>query len=203
MLRVGLTGGIGAGKSTVSAALAERGLTIVDGDLIAREVVAPGGGAYQGLIEEFGRHILRPDGTLDRKGLAALVFPDKEKVARLNAITHPAIRATVEERVGLAEAQGEAMVVLDMPLLNRQSVEAFGMGFVVVVDVPTEVAIERLVTARGFERADAEARVASQMNREERRAIADLVIDNTGTPEQLAGQIDSLWERLRSVSPPR
>lgn len=187
---VGLGGGIGAGKSTVSAALAERGAVIVDADLIAREIVEPGGPAYAPLIERFGRGILQPDGTLDRKALAAIVFTDAEQLAALNAITHPAINRVIADRVG-THIGTSRVVILDAALLF----DAPRVGIVgrLLVDVDPDTAVERLVRYRGFSEADARNRIASQMSREERLAQADFVIDNSGGLEALAPQIDDVW----------
>jgi dephospho-CoA kinase len=202
VLRVGLTGGIGSGKSTVAAGLARRGARLIDADGIAREIVEPGGPAYGPLVERFGLAVLHPDGTLDRPELAALVFSDPEALADLNRITHPVIAARTLERAGELEAGAadDGVIVLDHPLLDERSSEAYGLDAVVVVDTPIETAVGRLVRHRGFSEHDARARIAAQIDRETRLAFADLVIDNTGGVEALDEQIDRVWEDLRARS---
>ncbi len=196
MLAVGLTGGIGSGKSTVAQLLVARGAVLIDADRIAREVVEPGRPAYDALVARFGRGILAPDGTIDRPALAALAFGDPQALADLNAITHPAVGELMARRRA-AEEGTDHVVVLDIPLLRPEHRQLLKLDLVVVVDCPVEVAVERLVTQRGMARADAEARVAAQISRAERTAGADVVIDNAGGREQLAAQVDRLWELLR------
>jgi dephospho-CoA kinase len=202
VLAVGLTGGIGAGKSMVAELLVDRGATLIDADRVAREVVAPGGPAYRPLVERFGPSILADDGTLDRPTLAAVAFADPKALADLNAITHPAIGLEMIERRN-ALAHTDDVVVLAIPLLTPAHRETVGLDAVVVVDCPTEVALERLVDLRGMNRADAEARVAAQISREDRLADADFVVDNSSTVEHLAEEADRLWgwleERRRRV----
>ncbi|HEX4127723.1 MAG TPA: dephospho-CoA kinase, partial [Acidimicrobiales bacterium] len=167
MLAVGLTGGIGSGKSAVADLLVERGAVLVDADQVARDVVAPGGPAYQPLIDRFGPGILQADGTIDRPGLAAVAFADEESRLALNAITHPAIGiAMIRARDALAET--DDIVVLAIPLLTALHRETVKLHKVVVVDCPTDVALQRLLSQRGFDRADAEARIKAQISREER-----------------------------------
>jgi len=192
---VGLTGGIGSGKSTVADLLVERGAVLIDADRIAREVVQPGGPAFAPLVERFGTGILTPEGSLDRAALAALVFPDPEALAALNAITHPAIGAVMAERRA-AEEGTDHVVVLDIPLLVPAHRDTLGLAAVVVVDCPVEVALARLVDQRGFTRADAEARIAAQISREERRAAADFVIDNGSDLGHLEAEVDRVWTAL-------
>ena len=193
---VGLTGGIGSGKSTVAAALAGRGAALVDADQIAREVVEPGGAAYAPLVERFGPGVLRADGTLDRQALADVAFNDPAALEDLNGITHPAIGAVVAERIGAA-AQTHDIVVLDIPLLSITTKARIGFDFVVVVDAPEEVAVQRLVEQRGFKESDARARIAAQTSRDERRALADFVVDNSGDRSALDAEIERLWKWLR------
>jgi dephospho-CoA kinase len=198
VLRVGLTGGIGSGKSTVAAGLVERGARLVDADKVARLVVEPTGPAYGPLVERFGAGVLQADGTLDRPKLASIVFADPDALADLNGITHPAINSAVGERVlelGAGAAPG-AVVVVDHPLLTPALVAAFHLAAVVVVDSPTETAVARLMTHRGFTEADARARVAAQISREERLAFADVVIDNTAGMGRLDEQLDQVWADL-------
>lgn len=205
MLAVGLTGGIGAGKSMVAELLVDRGAILIDADLVAREVVAPGGPAYRPLVDRFGPSILAEDGTVDRPALAAEAFADPKALADLNAITHPAIGLEMIERRN-ALAHTDEVVVLAIPLLTPAHRETVGLDVVVVVDCPTEVALERLVDQRGMNRGDAEARVAAQISREERLADADFVVDNSSTVEHLAEEADRLWgwleERRRRVGDP-
>ncbi|HTZ10583.1 MAG TPA: dephospho-CoA kinase [Acidimicrobiales bacterium] len=195
MLAVGLTGGIGAGKSSVADLLVERGAVLIDADRIAREVVVPGGPAYAPLVERFGPGIVAPDGTIDRPALAALAFADPEALAALNAITHPAIGAVMTERRAAQEG-GDAVVVLDVPLLTPAHRDLLSLAVVVVVDCPVDLAVARLVEQRGFSRADAEARVAAQVPREERLAGADYVVDNAGDRPHLVAEVDRVWAEL-------
>ncbi|MGO9342940.1 MAG: dephospho-CoA kinase [Acidimicrobiales bacterium] len=192
---VGLTGGIGSGKSTAAHMLASKGAVLVDADAIAREVVAPGGPAYGPVVERFGDAVVAVDGTIDRKALAEIVFNDPQALADLNAATHPVIGQLMVERRSAAEKAG-AVVVMDIPLLKQTHREQLGFDVVVVVDAPTETAVERLVGQRGFDRADAEARLAAQITREERRALADVVLDNSGDLDSLQAQVDRLWADL-------
>jgi dephospho-CoA kinase len=198
MLLIGLTGGIGAGKSSVAARLVARGAFVIDGDLIAREVVQPGGLAYDAVVARFGTGVLADDGTLNRPALAAIVFNDKAALADLNAITHPAVAQTMLDRVA-AHAGTDDIVVLDIPLLAEGGRERWSLQGIIVVDTPVDVAVRRLVEHRGFGEDDARARIANQASREERRAIADVVIDNTGTPEQLDAEVDRVWAWLESL----
>ncbi len=197
MLAVGLTGGMGSGTSTVAGLLVERGAVLIDADLIAREVVAPGGAAYDALIERFGPGIVAADGTLDRAALAAVAFADAESLAALNAITHPAISTVMLARRD-AERDTDHVVVLDIPLLKPVHRELLALDSVVVVDTPVELALDRLVEQRGFSREDAEARMAAQPSREERREGADVVIDNSSDLAHLAAQVDRLWTDLQA-----
>lgn len=192
-LQVGLTGGIGSGKSTVSARLSELGAVVVDYDLLAREAVEPGSAALAAIGARFGDDVIAPDGTLDRPALGSVVFADEQARRDLEAITHPAIRELAAARV--AQAPAESVVVHDHPLLVEMGM-AGQCDTVVVVDVPTDVQVERLVEQRGMTEADARARLAAQTSREERLAVADEVLDNSGTREQLLDAVDALWERL-------
>jgi len=195
VLVVGLTGGIGAGKSTVARLLVEHGAQLVDADLIAREVVAPGGPAYQPMVDRFGPGIVAADGTIDRPKVAEQVFGNPEALADLNAITHPAIGVEMIARKDRFDGTDE-IVVMDIPLLRAIHREMLSLAAVVVVDTPTEVALERLVTHRGMSREDAEARIGSQIDRASRLEGADLVIDNAGGPDDLAAEVDRTWARL-------
>jgi len=202
VLAVGLTGGIGSGKSTVADLLVEHGAVLIDADRIAREVVAPDGPAFAPLVERFGPGILTPEGTLDRAALAALVFPDPEALAALNAITHPLIGAEMTARRSAAEGTDD-IVVLDIPLLKAEHRDLLTLASVIVVDTPVDTALTRLVEQRGFTRADAEARMAAQPTREERRAGADFVIDNSSDLTHLRAEVDRVWRALAESGPPK
>jgi dephospho-CoA kinase len=190
VLLVGLTGGIGAGKSTVSALLAEKGAVIVDADAITRQLQRPGEPVFAAMVERFGAGIVAADGTLDRQAVADLVFSDSQALADLNAIVHPAVGAEIARRLG-EEAETDHLVILDVPLM----VEGGRTGFVglIVVDVDPEIAVQRLVDQRGMREDDARARMARQASREERLAKADRVIDNSGTLDDLRRQVDEAW----------
>jgi dephospho-CoA kinase len=195
VLLVGLTGGIGAGKSTVADLLTERGAVIVDADEVARAVVEPGQPALAKLVDRFGAGILDADGRLDRSALAKLAFVDDESRRDLEAITHPAINEEFGRRV--AEAPSEAIVVLDVPLLV-ESPQARERGYqtVIVVEAPRDVRLARL-ESRGVDRTDAEARMAAQAGDDERRKIATYVVDNAGDHASLERQIDAIWADLQ------
>jgi dephospho-CoA kinase len=195
LLLVGLTGGIGAGKSTVAELLAARGAVIIDADQVARAVVEPGQPALDKLVERFGKGIIDADGQLDRGALAKLVFGDDEARRDLEAITHPAINDEFSRRV--VEAPTDAVVVLDVPLL-AESEQARKRPYqtVIVVEAPRDVRLERL-EARGVDRADAEARMAAQAGDEERREIATHVVDNARDRADLERQIDEVWADLQ------
>ena len=202
MLAVGLTGGIGSGKSAVADLLVERGAVLIDADQVARQVVEPGGPAYQPLVDRFGPGILAADGTIDRRALAAVAFADDESRLALNAITHPAIGlAMIEARD--AHADSDDIVVLAIPLLTAAHRDTVRLHEVVVVDCPTDVALERLLSQRGFDRADAEARIRSQVSREERVKEADYVVDNSGDRAALAGEVGKLWDWLVAAAAER
>lgn len=198
MLAVGLTGGIGAGKSKVADLLVEKGAVLLDADRIAREVVTPGGPAYQPMIDRFGLGILDADGNIDRPAVAAIVFGDPEALADLNAITHPAIGVAMIQRKD-EFADTDHVVVLDIPLLKPIHRETLSLAAVVVVDTPVDIALDRLVNLRGMPRADAEARVAAQIDRQTRLEGADLVIDNSGDEQHLADEVDRVWEELEKL----
>lgn len=196
MILVGLTGGIGAGKSTVSALLAERGAVIIDADAIVHEVQRPGTPVFEAIVEHFGPGVVAADGTLDRPAIAEIVFNDPEQLAALNAIVHPAVGAEMAERMA-REAETDHVVVLDVPLLVESG--RSDMAGTVVVDVDPEVALHRLVHQRGVPEADARARMARQASREERLAKADQVIDNSGTRAELEARVDEVWDWMRAL----
>ena len=195
MLLVGLTGGIAAGKSTVSATLAELGAEIVDADLIARQVVMPGERAWHKIREHFGPGVFRPDGQVDREKLAEIVFADKAKLTVLNEITHPDIFARVAERLERCSGR-EVVVVLDAALLIETGL-ADRVDVVVVVDAGDEEEQVRRLVASGMGERDARARIAAQMPAEQRLARADLVVHNTGTLEELTAQVEEVWDELQ------
>lgn len=193
---IGLTGGIAAGKSVVSARLAERGATIIDADLLARDAVAVGSPGLAAVRQRFGDAVLAADGSLDRGALGALVFSEPSARADLNAIVHPEVHRLYRDRlIDIATTDPTAIVVYDVPLLvEARSADEFST--VVVVHAPAAVRVERLVALRGMERASAEGRVAAQASDEERLAVADVVIDTAGTLQNTLDQVDALWERL-------
>ncbi|WTW94344.1 dephospho-CoA kinase [Streptomycetaceae bacterium NBC_01309] len=198
MVNVGLTGGIGSGKSEVSRRLAAYGAVVVDSDLIAREVVEPGTPGLAALVAEFGADILAADGTLDRPRLGSLVFADKDRLAALNKIVHPLVGARADEL--RAAAAADAVLVNDVPLLAENRLEKL-YDLVVVVDASPETQLDRLVRLRGMTEQDARNRMAAQADRADRLAIADVVIDNDGPIEALEPQLRALWERLTGEPP--
>jgi len=189
VLNIGLTGGIGSGKSTVSALLAERGAVIVDADRIAREVVEPGTPGLAAVVSAFGDGVVGPDGGLDRAALAAVVFADAEARARLDGIVHPLVRARAAEVV--AAAPPDAVLVHDIPLLVETG-QAGRYALVLVVQADLDTRVARLVQ-RGMTEDDARARIAAQATDEQRAAVADVVLDNSGTREELATRVERFW----------
>ena len=194
MLLVGLTGGIGSGKTTVSGRLRALGAVVVDADEIVRELQEPGQIVLTEMVEHFGDRILLPDGRLDRQAVADLVFGDKEQLDALGKIVHPRVQEELLQRVGDL-SQTDEVVVLDIPLLAESGWE--GLVGTIVVDLEPDVAVERLVSQRGFAEEDARARIASQASREERLAKATWVVDNSGDPEALDPQLKELWGELQ------
>lgn len=198
MILVGLTGGIGSGKSTVSALLAARGAVVVDADAIVRVVQSPGHPVFDAIVERFGEEVRGPDGGLDRQALADRVFGDDEALAALNALVHPAVGEEIARRLEV-EAATDHVVVLDVPLLVESGRD--DMAALVVVDVDPEVAVERLVAHRGMRADDVRARMARQASRQDRLARADVVLDNSGDRAALEAQVDALWPRLEALPP--
>jgi dephospho-CoA kinase len=192
MRLIGLTGGIGTGKSTVAAMLAARGAALVDSDLLAREVVEPGTPGLAEVVEEFGPSVLLANGTLDRAGLGAVVFGDEAKRLRLNAITHPRVRELMLQRVAAALGSDAPLVVVDVPLLFESGMQGAFEG-VLLVWTPPAVQLARLVERDGWAESEAQRRVASQMPIDEKRALATWVIDNSGTVAQTEAQVDDWW----------
>lgn len=193
MLRVGLTGGIGSGKSAVSALLSGHGAVVIDYDQLAREVVGPGSPALAEIARRFGADVLADDGTLNRPALGAIVFNDPESLRTLEGITHPAIRALAAERE--AAAGEDAIVVHDNALLVEMGHHA-KCDAVIVVDVPQDVQIARLRETRGMTEAEARARISNQTSRESRTGVADFIVDNTGSLDELALTVGGLWDEL-------
>ncbi|MFG1623430.1 dephospho-CoA kinase [Kribbella sp. NPDC049227] len=193
MLRVGLTGGIGAGKSSVSARLAERGAVVIDSDVLAREVVAKGTEGLAEVVTEFGAGVLTAEEELDRPALGQIVFGDAAARRRLEAIVHPRVRARAAEIEAAAPAG--AIVVHDIPLLVETG-QADRFDVVVIVDVPVDVQLERLTAQRGMPDTEAKQRIASQASREDRLAVAGLVVDNSGSLADLDRRVDEVWAEL-------
>ncbi|MDK7200299.1 dephospho-CoA kinase [Corynebacterium amycolatum] len=192
MLKVGLTGGMGSGKSTVARRFAELGAVIIDADQIARDVVEPGEPTLAELAEAFGEGILLDDGSLNRGELAKRAFVSAEKTELLNSITHPRIEQRTEEQFNAA---GDAIIVFDSPLLIEMG-QSEAQGLVVVVHTPVEVRLDRLVESRGVDREDAKQRIAKQISDDKRLQFADVVLENSGTEEDLVRQVDRIWERI-------
>lgn len=193
MILVGLTGGIGAGKSTVSTLLAERGAAIVDADQVARDLQSPGSAVLDQMAERFGAHIINDDGSLDRAAVAKIVFSDKAALDDLNGIVHPAMQAEIQRQID-AHADSDRVVVLDFPLLGENPRK--GLAATIVVDIDYDLAVERVVEFRGMDEADARNRINSQISREQRLETATHVLDNSGDLVDLAAQIDRLWDEL-------
>ncbi|MDD3990907.1 MAG: dephospho-CoA kinase [Desulfobacterales bacterium] len=195
---VGLTGGIASGKSTVSRWLAEAGAHIIDADLLAREVVAPGQPAFAAVVDHFGSGILKNDGTIDRDRLAAEVFADPKQKAVLERIIHPAVAEAMAARLAQIKATApESIVVLDVPLLFEAGMDA-GLDLVVMVDAPNVVQLHRLMKRNNLSRTEALARIGAQMPMAEKRRRADVVIDNSGSLASTRTQVEALWQRLTS-----
>ena len=193
MLRVGLTGGIGAGKGEVARRLAACGALVIDADQVAREVVAPGTPGLEEIVKEFGAGVLRPDGSLDRELLGEMVFSDAALRGKLNAIVHPRVGERMRE---IEESAAAADVVVhEIPLLAEGGL-ASAFDVVVVVDAPPDVQVERLISMRGMTRTHALARMSAQASREDRLAVATFVVDNSGSLEDLDGRVAALWDEL-------
>lgn len=197
MLLVGLTGGIGAGKSSVSSSLARRGAVVVDADAIVKELQQPGTVVFGEMVERFGVGIVAEDGSLDRAAVAEVVFTDPQALADLGAIVHPRVHTEIERRIA-EQADTDNVVVLDIPLLA----EAGWPGLIgtIVVDLDPEVAVQRLMEHRGFTEADARNRIANQMEREHRLSKADFVVDNHGDPAALEAEVDRAWAWIQTLS---
>ncbi len=197
MLRVGLTGGIGSGKSTVSRRLAELGATVIDSDVLAREVVEPGTPGLEAIRAAFGPAVIAADGRLDRPALGAIVFADAGLRGVLNGIVHPLVRARAAAIAAAAPA--DAVVVQDVPLLVETGMTQ-DFDIVLVVDAPEDERIARLASSRGMSAQDARARMAAQASRDERLAAADFVLDNSGSEPDLTAHVDHLWPQLQRLA---
>lgn len=191
---LGLTGGIACGKSTVADMLKHRGAIIIDADLIAREVVEPGAPALQKLVQQFGQDILSADGSLNRKALGSIVFTDEAKRKELNAILHPSIRQEIKSRMEQYElSEPDKLIVVDIPLLYESGLDSM-FEEIMVVYVPREIQLKRLMLRDGFSISDAEARLQAQMSIEDKKNLSDVLIDNSGTLEATAAQIEAFWK---------
>jgi dephospho-CoA kinase len=197
---VALTGGIGSGKSSVSARLGELGAFVIDADAVVKELQEPGGPVLAAMVERWGDRIVGSDGALDRQAVAAIVFGDVDELAALNGIVHPAVWSEMRARVD-AVAATDRVIILDIPLLAEAGAGRWGASAVIVVDCPVELAVERLVEQRGLESGDAEARIRAQASRKERLALADHVIDNSGGLAQLEAEVARCWAWLVDLEP--
>lgn len=198
MILIGLTGGIGSGKSTVSSLLASHGAVIIDADAITRQLQQPGQPLLRELADRFGQDILTPEGELNRPALAAVAFGDPEALKDLNKIVHPAVAKEMDRQMNEVR-DTDKVVVLDIPLLAENPRK--GLCGVIVVDVPVDLAVHRLVTFRSMSEADARARIEKQASREKRLEIADQVIDNSGDLETLAQRVNEVWQWAISLPP--
>lgn len=195
--RVGLTGGIGSGKSTVARMLRQQGAVVVDADAIARELMTPGSPVLDDVAEAFGPDVLDASGALDRAGLARIVFGDDEARERLNGIVHPAVRAESQRLVDEAASAPDfaGVIVQDIPLLVETG-QGGDFDAVIVVEAPEDLRVERLVSSRGMAEEDARARIRAQATDDQRRAVATRIIDNSGEPEATAAQVETIWSDL-------
>lgn len=198
MRHLALTGGIGSGKSTVAQFFAERGATIIDADAISRQLMEPGQRVLAEVVETFGEHLLDDDGRLDRQALADVVFNDETALERLNAIVHPAVRAEANQQrqAAIAADPDHAIIIQDIPLLVETG-QADTFDGVIVVLTDQDTRLQRLVNARGMSADDARARIAAQATDAQRRAVADWVIDNSGSLEETEAQVEAVWQQLR------
>jgi dephospho-CoA kinase len=195
MLVVGLTGNIGSGKSTVAQMIARRGVTVIDADMLAREAVTPGSSALQRIVDRWGRGILAADGTLDRGALRTRVFGHLAELDALNSIMHPEIGRRRDALIAEARSRGERVVLCDIPLLFEAHLDR-AVDMVILVDASREMRLERLITGRGLARSVAEAIMATQLSSEHRRRLADFVIDNDGTLDDLEARVSEAWRAV-------
>ncbi len=204
MIEIGLTGGIGSGKSTVADMLVERGAVLIDADRIVRELQEPGAPVFEAMVERWGNAIVADDGSLDRAAVARIVFADEDELKAINDIVHPAVGEAMQSRRDELK-ETDAIVVFDIPLLVKPDGDPVEDRYshlqgIIVVDVHAELAVERLVTFRGFDADDARGRIANQASREARCAVADVVIDNSGDLDSLGPQVDAAWEWAQSLA---
>ncbi len=205
MRLIGLTGGIGSGKSSVSGRLAQRGAALIDADAIVHELQRPGEAVFDAMVGRWGDAIVAQDGTLDRGAVAGIVFSDKDELDAIEKIVHPALRKEMDHRIETL-ASTDQIVILDVPLLAESrskdgALDARGTSAIIVVDCPIDVAVSRLIEHRGFDEADARARIAAQATREARRELADFVVDNSGNQESLDAEVDRCWQWLQTLEP--
>ncbi len=202
-VRIGLTGGIASGKSLVSGILRDLGAAVVDADRIARDVVAPGGPAYEDVVRAFGPSVVQPDGALDRKALATRIFADAAARTQLNAVTHPHIRRRIAEEAARAEATpGVEVIVIDIPLLlETTDGHDLGLDGILVVYADDDLRLERLASRDGLGEEEARGRLRAQMPLREKLVHADWVIDNSGSPEETRRQVEGVWEAIRAGPP--
>jgi len=193
-LVIGLTGGIGSGKSTVARILGELGAQVIDADKIAHEVYRPGAEAYAPVVEAFGKRVVAPDGTIDRRALGGIVFADRAALARLNGLVHPAIAREIQRRIVAAREAGSAPVVVEAAIMVEAGWRFFDRVWAVIV--PRETAIARVVAERGLTPEEVERRMAAQASDDERRRIADVVIENGGTRDELRARVEAAWHAL-------
>jgi len=203
MIEIGLTGGIGAGKSTVADGLTERGAVLIDADRIVRELQVPGAPVFEAMVKRWGDRIVALDGSLDRAEVARIVFADQDELKALNDLVHPAVADEMASRRKALEST-DSVVVLDIPLLVRADGEPLkdtyaNLAGIIVVDADSDAAVTRLVEHRGFTEEDARARIANQASREDRLAVADFVVDNNGNLDDLSSQIDAAWKWVCSL----
>jgi len=206
VIEIGLTGGIGSGKSTVADGLVARGAVLIDADRIVRELQAPGKPVFKAMVKRWGKKIVAKDGSLNRPAVAGIAFSDADELKALNDMVHPAVGKEMVRRRKKVEGT-DAVVILDIPLLVRADGESIAdqyanLGGIVVVDVDPRLAEKRLVEFRGFDRKDARARIKNQASRQARRAVADRVIDNSGTLAELEPQIDFVWSWIKTLPHP-
>lgn len=197
---IGLTGGIGSGKSTISAKLAEMGACVVDSDVVARQVVLPGSPGLDKVISRFGDSVLAEDGSLNRAKLASIVFSDSAALGDLNGILHPLIEQEIKRQIVICAKEGKQPIVVVIPLLfETDAIERYGFSKVIVVDLPEEDAIRRVVASRNMTETEVRERVASQVSRQERLSRADFVIDNSSGVDALDRQVSELWHQLKAL----
>lgn len=203
MIEIGLTGGIGSGKSTVADMLVERGAVLIDADRIVRDLQEPGAPVFEAMVERWGPGIVAEDGTLDRAAVATIVFTDDNELKAINDIVHPAVGEAMQARRDELK-ETDAIVVFDIPLLVKSEDDPVDERYshlhgIIVVDTDVELAVERLVSHRGFDADDARSRIVLQASREARRAVADIVIDNSGDLDSLGPQVDAAWVWAESL----